>query len=194
MANAQSELSTTMNNIAQKFGLSSIHVLRSFMYDNEIIISGSNALLAFHVGLFQPRDLDLYAPIAMESTIGAFLEERGHLRVYGPVQPESSYETENTSAIIRIDKYAKHRELIDVVYTRGNPIQVVTNFHSTLVMNYIAWYGAVSLYPALTLARKAIMNTSNARANECYQKYESKGFQFIRRLPRGLANKPLHNC
>jgi len=191
MANAQAELSTTMNNIAKKHGLSSIHVLRCFMYDNEVVISGSNALLAFHFDLLQPGDLDLYAPIARESTIGAFLEERGYLRVYGPMQ--SAYTADNAS-VVRIDKYARQGEFIDAVYVKGKPIQVVTKFHSTLVMNYIAWYGAVSLYPALTLEGKGIMNASSARADECRTKYELKGFQFVRRLPRGLADKPLHNC
>jgi len=161
------------------------------MYDNEAIISGLSALLAFHFNLFQPGDLGLYVPIARESTVGAFLKKRGYVQAYGPM--ENSYEG-NGAAVVQIDKYTRQGKFVDVVYTKANPIQVVTEFHSTLVMNYIAWYGAISLYPALTLACKAVVNANSVRANKGREKYELKGFQFVHQLPRGLANKPLHVC
>jgi len=168
-----------MDAVAQRYNFGTGQALRGFMRRNKVIISGSTALLAFHFGLFQARDLDLYAPITSKSAIEAFLKEKGYLMHFRPTQNPYG---EESGTVIRVDKYASARKSIDVVYTKGNPIQAVAEFHSTLVMNYISWYGAVSFYPALTLAGKGIMNANSTSANDCREKYESKGFQFTCRL------------
>ena len=40
---------------------------------------------------------------------------------------------------------------IDIVVPTKNVVEEVTEFHSTVVMNYITSYGLVSLYPLLHL-------------------------------------------
>ena len=41
---------------------------------------------------------------------------------------------------------------VDIVVPAKNVVEEVTKFHSTVVMNYITYYGVVSLYPSWTMS------------------------------------------
>jgi len=186
ITNAQADLLGTMNAIVHHYHFGTRHALHCFMQQNGAIILGLTALLALHSGTLQPRDLDLYVPITNEEAAEEFLEESGYSICHEPNHSASEYE--NTSAI-RISRYANGGRRIDVVYTRGSPIQAVAEFHSMLVMNYIAWYGLVCLYPALTLQKKAIINVDNERAREHHERYEARGFQLMHRHTQRLTSQ-----
>ena len=181
-----------MNAIVHHYDFVTRHALHCFMQQNKVIISGSTALLALHSGMLQAKDLDLYVPIANQVAADEFLNETGYTIVgHGP--DHSAREYENGWAI-RVDRYAKGGKMIDVVYTKGSPVRAVAEFHSTLVMNYIAWYGLVCLYPALTLDKKALINADDERARERHERYEARGFQFMRRHPQRPSDGPRQAC
>ena len=141
--------------------------------------------------MLQPRDLDLYVPIANKEAAEEFLEELGYSICQEPNHSMSEYE--NTSAI-HISRYAKGRRTIDIAYTTGSPIQAVVEFHLTLVMSYIAWYGLVCLYPVLTLQKRAVINVDNKRAREHHKRYEARGFQLTRRHTQRPSDKAKQEC
>ena len=41
---------------------------------------------------------------------------------------------------------------VDIVVPAKNVVEEATKFHSTVVMNYITYYGVVSLYPSWTMS------------------------------------------
>jgi hypothetical protein len=50
-------------------------------------------------------------------------------------------------------------------------VKLVTVFHLTLVMNYIAWFGLVVLYPDWTLNMRSLIVTDTPASQKCLSKY-----------------------
>jgi len=90
---AQEVLTATMAHISARFLIGSIDEIRQFLYDNSAIISGSYVLLAFHGAIFEPGDLDIYAPINRQVDINAYLKGKSYERLEGP----STYAAKNPS-------------------------------------------------------------------------------------------------
>ncbi|KAF9521619.1 hypothetical protein CPB83DRAFT_737052, partial [Crepidotus variabilis] len=138
------------------------------------VILGSNALLVFHPGTFAAGDLDIYAPYSSMAIVSRFLTKKRYQCTFGP----HWYSTGNPS-ISTVAQYAFKNKSIDVVYSNTkSAIQVVAEFHSSLVMNYVAHFGAVCLYPGPTLSKVGIMNSNRPRAIKCREKYKERGFYF----------------
>lgn len=150
------------------------------------VISGSWALLAIFPDSFIPGDLDFYTAKSQSNNYGLFipfLESRGYRIVsfadanYGP-GPEPENFPENTE-IEFIFKLSNGTTFINVVFSQSQSgLQPIFEFHSTVVMNYIAWYGVVCLYPGLTLKRRGLINhhVLPSRVAACIEKYRSRGF------------------
>lgn len=80
-----------------------------------------------------------------------------------------------------------------MVYVATNcAIQVVPEFFSTTVMNFVGWYRAVCLYPGYTLSKLGIMNADTPKAKTCAEKYQGRGFGFVKAIPRDRG--PTHFC
>ncbi|KAH7099616.1 hypothetical protein BKA62DRAFT_621259 [Auriculariales sp. MPI-PUGE-AT-0066] len=63
---------------------------------------------------------------------------------------------------------------------RGHLFSVVLQFHSTVVMNFIAWDRAVSMYPRATFERReGLLNYDKKSFSDtpAIEKYESRGFR-----------------
>ncbi|KAF8180871.1 hypothetical protein BJ912DRAFT_855031, partial [Pholiota molesta] len=71
----------------------------------------------------------------------------------------------------------------------------IVHFHSTVVMNYIASYGLVCLYPELTLGRRGVVNHQNIphRVANSIQKYRERGFDIQTGLNAWDATRE-HEC
>lgn len=54
-------------------------------------------------------------------------------------------------------------------------------FHSTAVMNFVAWNRAYSLFPAYTFGRRvSVVNRApDANTAEVMRKYQNRGFRFV---------------
>lgn len=162
-AKASTSLSMLVDHSTARFTISSIDEICQFLNGNSAIISGSYALLAFHGAIFELGDLDIYAPTNRQVDIDAYLKGKSYVRLEGP----SAYAAENPS-IKRTVQYSRGAMTIDVVYAATNcAIQVVPEFFSTTVMNFVGWYGAVCLYPGYTLSKLSIMNADTPRVKTC---------------------------
>ncbi|EJD33283.1 hypothetical protein AURDEDRAFT_177640 [Auricularia subglabra TFB-10046 SS5] len=70
---------------------------------------------------------------------------------------------------------------IDLVCTHGCPIYCILSFHCTLVMNFITWNKAYSVYAFRTLIREEglVLRVNNQRTRRALEKYERRGFTLI---------------
>ena len=74
-------------------------------------------------------------------------------------------------------KYKNEDMKIDLITTtEAQVLNTITRFHSTVVMNYIAFYGIVCLYPNWTL-RKIGLTTEENISSEIVNKYRLRGFE-----------------
>jgi len=55
-------------------------------------------------------------------------------------------------------------------------IGTITQFHSTIVMNYVAFYGLVCLYLMWTMKNAGLVVVREAEKKGCIQKYHARGY------------------
>lgn len=139
--------------IVGRFSLGDVEELRAIMQASNCVISGLYALHAFFCNGFQPGDLDLYVPSLTSAPLLRFIQLCGYHCFHTTVD----YST-HTTCIAKVDHFRLPSTSlkIDIVYScTASLIQVIPHFHSTIVMNYLTWYGAVLFYPRLTLNKWA---------------------------------------
>lgn len=188
IAFAQPFIAQTYVSIVGRFLLGSVEGLRAIMRASNCVVSGSYALHAFFYNGFQLGDLDFYVPSSSSAPLLQFVQSRG----YRCVGTTADYPT-HASCIDKVDHFRlPGADLkIDVVYSRmASPIQVIPHFHSTIVMNYLAWYRAVSLYPRLTLDKWGIINGA---MQVPIKKYRKREFSLLCSLP-GKGAYGCHEC
>ncbi|KIM24573.1 hypothetical protein M408DRAFT_26868 [Serendipita vermifera MAFF 305830] len=68
-----------------------------------------------------------------------------------------------------------------VIDPRSTPIAAVLHFHSTLVMNFITWDRAYSLFPSATFLHRSCLTFGDVdkepRLHDIYHKYWARGFR-----------------
>ena len=147
--------------------------LRTIMMATGAVISGSTALAVLFRGDFVPQDLDIYVNDKGLAGIPIFLVNHG----YRIVTPRPRYALEKKYPGSKIIVTLKHDdgEKIDVIGTTDRVLATITDFHSTVVMNYISSYGIVSLYPEWTMRKNGLANGRNIPW-KILAKYGARGF------------------
>lgn len=153
------------------------------------VISGSWALLAIFPDSFTANDLDLYttgSPNIEKNELLSFLSSHGYCVVTSMDSDyfmSTPFANNNSTAIQCIYKLARltteqHPTINVIVSKTASELQPIFEFHSTIVMNFIAWYGLVCLYPSLTLCGRGLINHCPIpdRIIPCLQKYFNRGF------------------
>jgi hypothetical protein len=85
-------------------------------------------------------------------------------------------------------------EKIDLVATtEQHVVHAVTQFHSTCVMNYIAYYGIVCLYPEWTMRKTAFVKAELMDEAVIY-KYRGRGFAMMKASSEMPEHEPMHKC
>jgi hypothetical protein len=59
-------------------------------------------------------------------------------------------------------------------------VKLLTRFHSTLVMNYVSWFGLVVLYPEWTLKKCGLIIADTLASRDCVTKYVERGYALQR--------------
>jgi hypothetical protein len=179
------QVENVLSEIATTYDLGTGPELRELMKTTHAVISGSWALYALFPQAFRPGDLDFYVS-KTRRTRANLLTYVLYLKGYKAVAyGDTTYLDidDNDSAIFIVLKYAKPAgpasKCINIVISRArSEIDPIFHFHSTLVMNYIAPYGLVCLYPELTLRRRGLINHREVprRVAHCITKYRDRGF------------------
>ena len=150
--------------------------LRAILASTGAVISGSTALAVLLGGEFIPQDLDIYVNAEKFNAMLAFLINHG----YQVVTPRPGYEHKKRYADAKNILTLQHDgegEKIDLIGTTdAHVLTTITRFHSTSVMNYIAFYGIVCLYPEWTMRKKGLVTRTNV-SYKILDKYRGRGFK-----------------
>jgi len=142
------------------------------------VISGSAALHLFFPSIFEPNDIDFYVPIRGFPRLLIFAMQYGYSLV--PWDWETEYDV-LCHTVVKLVHPASGKS-INIIVCPAHVVGTITQFHSTLVMNYIAWYGVVSLYPSWTMQRVGLIVNDTPANERCFQKYRDRGFKLERRV------------
>lgn len=169
------------------------NTLRAIMTATGAVISGSTALAVLLGGEFVPQDLDIYVNAKGFIAMLGFLTDHGY-QVVMP-QPHYAHRKDYHSKNILTLKRDGEEQKIDLIRTEVHILTAITRFHSTVVMNYIAFYGIVCLYPEWTMRRSGLVTVTgrNTMAYEILDKYQRRGFKMAYTLAE-LAKDINHDC
>jgi hypothetical protein len=160
--------------------------VRDVMAQSGAIISGSAALAVLQPQIKEPYDIDFYVPPRGLAQLLKFVQAHGYELTPG----EGDYSPQIVLKLVHPVSASR----VDIVVPANGVVQEVTRFHSTVVMNYIAYYGAVSLYPSWTLNRVGAVVRDGGREGGCIQKYRDRGFTMVNDpsvLPMGRRGQDL---
>jgi hypothetical protein len=157
------------------------------MKETSTVISGSWALLPLFPNAFVPRDLDFYTSTfrhrRSSNPVITFLIFHGYHIVS---MADANYifglrrDSTGIAFVLKLSKQVNRefRSINVIISQTESELQPIFRFHSTVVMNYIAWYGFVCLYPRLTFKRHGLINHINPSPHiiSCINKYRIRGF------------------
>ncbi|KAF9011198.1 hypothetical protein BDQ17DRAFT_1233932 [Cyathus striatus] len=91
--------------------------------------------------------------------------------------------------------FEKDGKKVQLINTRHNPVHCILHFHSTCVMNFIAFDAAYSLYPKATfVARQSvIVKDITAQDRGALDKYTARGWKIVTK-PWTLSEEILEDC
>jgi hypothetical protein len=180
-----------LGNLVREFRLGSVSDLRLVLQQTGACIAGSTTLYLLRPGRFVPNDIDFYVkplgfPLLLEYMINHDYKVSTTIR--GPHMQlptattlglqEHNYKFHANHIAVLLDMH--HRSSpslkINLVVSRApHIVSTITKFHSTIVMNYLAWYGLVSLYPRWTMQNVGLINRRNLGFG-IVEKYRGRGF------------------
>ncbi|KAH6910965.1 hypothetical protein BKA70DRAFT_1099687 [Coprinopsis sp. MPI-PUGE-AT-0042] len=166
-------------------------------------ISGSAVLAVMHGNCFTPNDLDFYVPSRRWFFFKWFLlahrdlylvEDLGSIgkKIYTARYPLPGIDA------IWYFRNRKTNAIINVIVTKTHsPLPAIIGFHSTLVMNFISYFGIVSLYHEGTAKKQGWYNGTGRmkrRDERWADKYRSRGFHIFKNSQDGQDAIGWHKC
>ncbi|KAG2741574.1 hypothetical protein P692DRAFT_201675502, partial [Suillus brevipes Sb2] len=168
------------------------------------LIAGSNALQFLGRTVYDDADMDIYVHPGHAREVTDYVVQReGYEFKPHSRQPEDyrkivadkwdntrirrNYQIKGVRSVLSLEKYGSdgYRK-IQVIECAMSPFDTVINFHSTCVMNFIAFDAAYSLYPIATFENRNTLQVWRARPLHDASvpiKYGQQGFQWLSTLP-----------
>ncbi|THG92457.1 hypothetical protein EW026_g8454 [Hermanssonia centrifuga] len=175
---------------------------RSLQARTSTLVSGSSALQFFNRLTYDDSDLDIYVPLKSRQEVGRWILGQGYTFKPNSVQHKDLdvaleevhndlnvyYTLSGVSSVFTFKKRSEHdpgRELqVQVIVASQAPMEVILNFHSSVVLNLIAWDTAYSLYPHATFERRlSLFLLGRKRDESAIQKYENRGWKMLYDIP-----------
>lgn len=134
------------------------------------IIGGSTVLSIIRMDNWVPHDLDIIITAEFYHLLDAFLTGKGYTMVNLP-----------PFYVFAVYRYISPRGQVDVTVTRFSPLNVILNYHSTIIMNYLTFNHLHIVLPEATLLGVNILvgDANDARIVEVIEKYENRGYPLI---------------
>jgi hypothetical protein len=195
MALCQNELQASMvmqdrlHRLCIRFHFVDVNSVRSTMAQSGAIISGSAALAILQPQIQEPSDMDFYVPPRGLARLLKYVLAHGY-ELVAPTLGEGEYPPGLVLKLV----HPVSESRVDIVVPAKDVVEEVTRFHSTVVMNYVAYYGVVSLYPSWTMARVGAIVKKGAEESGCIQKYRNRGYTMVNDpslLPMGREGQGL---
>lgn len=129
--------------------LSSFHFdvppIRELMRRTGAIISGSMALALVHPCQFMPNDLDFFVLPPSFPAVLKYVQDYGY--EINPYDPATLNYFHQNIVVVRLVHPISHQSINITTGLVNHVVKLLTRFHSTIVMNYLSWFGLVVLYP-----------------------------------------------
>ncbi|EMD40267.1 hypothetical protein CERSUDRAFT_44125 [Gelatoporia subvermispora B] len=177
---------------------------RSLQARTGTLISGSAALQFFDRAHYPEADLDLYVYMHARLEVGTFLLEAGyrfvpnskqhpdfHTAILDPrvLMRSGGYSMPGVAGVFTFMKPSpvpgQDDVKVQIILASNAPMQVVFGFHSTCVMNVVAYDKAYALYPQATFEERIslVCKREAERQDDALTKYEERGWSMLRVLP-----------
>jgi len=142
------------------------------------VVSGSAALALIHPQQFLPNDIDFYVlPFAFAGVL-RYVEDHGY-KIKPFDRSLCNYYHQNI-VVIKLVHPVSHKSVNVTTGLDNHVVKLITRFHSTLVMNYLSWFGLVDLYPEWTMEKRGLIVTDNPASRGCHAKYVERGYTLYR--------------
>jgi len=185
-------LDEEFRNVVKLFHLPSSSSVCDLLLCSGAVISGSAALALFFPGAFVPGDLDIYVASYGAARVITYLQD--HAYKIDPIYSPGAGIYDNGAVVFKLFHDWSTAEINVVVYRENNFVEHIAKFHSTIVMNYVSWYGLVSLYPDWTLQKKGLITMDNLMSRPCIKKYEKRGFVLLSDNKDVAGESSPHSC
>ncbi|KAJ4489698.1 hypothetical protein C8J55DRAFT_390463, partial [Lentinula edodes] len=165
-----------------------------------LIVSGSTAL-SFFTRVPYGGNLDTYCQLSQAQTVGQWYESHGF--TFAPTDKQNplfttdylldddirEYRVKNIESVWNFIR-GQHR--VQLIATRGSPLETILSFHSTCVMNILTHRAAYCLFPQLTLEDKTtllidLVSPLTEIQTAAVRKYALRGFTIIHQAPTSMA-------
>lgn len=191
---------------------------RSLQARTGTLIAGSNALQFLDRTFYPKSDMDLYVhPGHVREVLDYLVEREGYRFKPDSTQPQDYreivsdewdgtrirdespeddelllyYQIRGVESVLTIEKRGPDGLLkIQIIACETSPFDAIINFHSTCVMNFIAFDATYSLYPVATFEKRDTLSVWRARPLHDLTvviKYGERGFAWISTLPAGTS-------
>ena len=174
------------------FHFTSVFSMRLMMVHTGAVLSGSAALALLHGNKFEPNDLDFYVTAFGFSGILEFVLNHGY-----KIEPNvfsNQYSANPHLIVVKLAHPVSQKTINIMTCLESHVIGMITAFHSTLVMNFVSWYGLVSLYPDWTLRSVGLIINDTPSTRVCFQKYSERGFVLYQNICDLAPFTPQHRC
>ncbi|TFK26737.1 hypothetical protein FA15DRAFT_636806 [Coprinopsis marcescibilis] len=162
------------------------------------LISGSSALQFLDRVFYPDSDLDLYTPRRGAREVGKWILSQGYSYCSTEQSPDFSESVDDlledeipddyvrgtsykTTGIAGVYEFRKGPLVVQLIAARRSPFHAITCFHSTVVMNFITYEGAYSLYPRATFDDRIAASNAAITDKElrCLSKYRARGWAIV---------------
>ncbi|PBK84472.1 hypothetical protein ARMGADRAFT_1037186 [Armillaria gallica] len=204
----RSSIYSISNLLTRWFSSDMFTCFKELQHQEGLVVAGSAALDFFSHTYYTDTCLDLYVTFTHWQPVALFLNDAGYSAITvngascdGVIPNVEALErlldshrmqkcqdtdwkqrsTEKSMCqsvcgiIVFLDKYQRNISLNLCVYS---PFDAILSFHSTLVMNFISYSSAVSLYPRLTFEKGMATKSSPIHDQSIIEKYINRGWKF----------------
>ncbi|KAH7873117.1 uncharacterized protein C8R40DRAFT_1050423, partial [Lentinula edodes] len=179
------------------FTIDEIAGFQKLQNSTALLVSGSTALQFFNRDNYN-GDLDSYCHFRLCKPVAEWLIGRGYLfepigkqtsefdQTFSEISDDADIQDYTFDTIAAVWNFIRGSSKIQLIGTRGSPLETIFSFHSTCVMNIFTHRAAYCLFQKLTLEDKAAMLIDlqaplNFHDMCPIRKYENRGFDIIHR-------------
>jgi hypothetical protein len=156
------------------------------------VISGSAVLTILPDYQFIPNDLDFFVlPVGFGSVL-KYIEDNGYDIV--PYDVDVWHYFDQQLVVVNMIHRTSGANVNVVTGVKTHVVGLITDFCSTLVMNYIGWYGLVVLYPDWTFCKSGLIIGDVTRWDKWLMKYVERGVDHHRDVFELAGPLEEHRC